>query len=174
MKSYWLYPWTTPRIQLLFTASAATTLMKVLLRISHLDYFNSLLTGLPASTLDPPYICFQHSSQSDPLKVNQIMSLLCPKPCNDSPSHSAEKPVFTRVYEAYIFCLHYLSTSFPTSSPAHCTPHRPPCCSWKYQALTHFKAFKWLFPLPGMFNSYICIVYALSLFMSLFKCYPLN
>ena len=35
------------------TTSAATTLIKVWLCTSHLDYYDSLLTDLPASTLDP-------------------------------------------------------------------------------------------------------------------------
>lgn len=91
-----------------------------LICISDLDYCNSLLTDLPASTPDPPYIYFQHSSQSDPLKVNQIISLLCSKPCNGSPSDSEEKPVSASVNKAYTFGPHYLSTSF-VSCPLHST-----------------------------------------------------
>lgn len=154
---------------ILLTSSAAISLIKALLSMSLLDCRNSLLTCLPASTLDPPYICFQHRSQSNPLKVNQITSLLCSKLCNEAPSHSEEKPVFSRVHKAYTVGPHYVSTSFPTLSPAHSTPQRPPYCSWKHQTLTHFKALKWLFPLPGIFNSHICTVYSPSPFMSLFN-----
>lgn len=155
--------------RILLTSSAAISLIKALPSISHLDYCNSFLTCLPASTLDPPYVCFQQRSQSNPLKVNQIMSLLCSKLCNDAPSHSEEKPVFSRVHKTYTVGPCYVSTSFPTLSPAHSTPQRPLYCSWKYETLTHFKALKWLFLLPGIFISHICTVYSPSHFMSLFN-----
>lgn len=108
---------------------------------SHLDYYHNLLTGLPASTLETCKVYFQDSSHSNPLKVNQIMSLLCSEACSAFPFHSEANSVFTRVYKAYIFGPHYLSHIL-LLPPAHSTPHRPPCYSLKISSTCALQGFE--------------------------------
>lgn len=58
---------------------------------SHLDYCNSLLTGLSTSTL-PSCCLFSTYNQRASLKTYQFMPLLCSESFNSFPLHSAEKP----------------------------------------------------------------------------------
>jgi len=109
------------------------------------------------STLDPPKVYFQHSSHTDHvtslLKTLQWLSI----------SLRGKAKVFTSVYNAFTFGPGSLCTSFPTSSPCPSNATHLLAIPWKHQAFSHFKASKWLFSLPGIFQfTYVCGSFPLS------------
>ena len=87
--------------------------------------FASLFTGLPACTLTPTTYS-QHSSQSDPIGINQILFVLGSKPSNSCSCQSAIQSFLQLWKVLYILLL----DSFSHSPPPPPAPSQP--ASWLF------------------------------------------
>lgn len=125
-KSCWLYLQNRSRNQPLI--STVSSLAQVT-TFSCLDYFNNLLTGLPAFIL----FClksFQHCSPQSYLNPYQIMTFLCSKPSSDFQTWVKAKSLecLHRHLHLVLSWLTWLQLHLPGAAPSP-NPHPPNLCT---------------------------------------------